>query len=64
MRDGRPEGAWPSTPSATILAIPGLLRPLSVDDLDSAVPELVLRASQLVALLFLFDGPLVPEAQS
>jgi hypothetical protein len=46
---------------ATILAILGLARPLDARDVDSAVSELLLRGGQMVALLFLFDGPLVPE---
>ena len=46
---------------ATILAILGLARPLSVEEVGSAASVLVLRGSQLAALLLLFDGPLVPE---
>jgi ABC-type proline/glycine betaine transport system permease subunit len=46
---------------ATILAILGLALPFNAVDQASAVSALVLRGSHLVALLFLFDGPLVPE---
>lgn len=61
---GRPHSASPlavATRWASILALLGLMRPFDAHDTDSAFTELVLRATQLVALLFLFDGPVVPE---
>lgn len=61
---GRPHEASSfavATRWATILALIGLMRPFNARDQESLVTELLLRAGQLVALLFLFDGPLVPQ---
>jgi hypothetical protein len=58
---GRVSPLAAATRWATILAILGLALPFNVVDQASAVSALVLRGSQFVALLFLFDGPLVPE---
>ncbi len=46
---------------ATLLALAGLLLPLHARDAGGAASEIVYRAGQLVALLFLLDGPLAPE---
>ncbi len=65
LRQRPEEGAGPlavATRWATILAIIGLARPFGPREPGEVATELLLRGGQLVGLLFLFDGPLVPEA--
>jgi hypothetical protein len=60
---GRREDATPlaaATRWAVILSLLSLLLPLHARDVAAAGSELAYRSGQLVALLFLLDGPLAP----